>query len=350
MSDPGTILSALCDVIQDDVGCRGLRADPTDNLITATAGHFAAACRSIADTPKPRLAVITGFTISGTDPPTAETDGPPGALFLARALTPLGIGVALAADGTAVPALAAGLTACGLSDQVPLRELPDSPGAYEGTIRERSASLHHDYWMRFTTEVGSVTHLIALERVGPNHTRESIGFERESDAWNVFPHEVPEAQRGRCHSMRGRDITALTRPAHLLFEKLPWAMVGGRTTIGIGDGGNEIGMGKLPWATIRRNIPRGGLVACRVPTDHLIVAGVSNWGGYALAAGVRMLRAAPPDRELYDVERERELLRVMVEAGPLVDGVTAERTVTVDGLTFERYAQVLRRVGTVVAG
>ena len=33
----------------------------------------------------------------------------------------------------------------------------------------------------------------------------------------------------------------------------------------------------------------------------------------------------------------------MVEAGPLVDGVTAERTVTVDGLTFERYAQVLRR-------
>ena len=40
----------------------------------------------------------------------------------------------------------------------------------------------------------------------------------------------------------------------------------------------------------------------------------------------------------------------MVEAGPLVDGVTAEPTVTVDGLTFERYAQVLRRVGEVVAG
>ena len=88
--------------------------------------------------------------------------------------------------------------------------------------------------------------------------------------------------------MRGRDVTAATRPAHLLFEKMPWTMVGGRTTIGIGDGGNEIGMGKLSWATIRKNVPQGGEVACRVPTDYLIVAGVSNWGAYALATGVRL--------------------------------------------------------------
>jgi hypothetical protein len=349
-SDPETILAALAELVQEDVGCRGLRADPHDNLITATAGDFAAACRSIADMPQPRLAVVTGFTIPGTDPPTAETDGPLGALFLARALVPIGLDVALAADGTAVPALAAGLRACGLAERVPLVTLPDAPGAYEGTIRERSHALHHDYLMRFTTEVGSVTHLIALERAGPNHTRESIGFEGASEAWELFPREVPEAQRGRCLSMRGRDVTPFTRPAHLLFEKLPWAMVGGRTTIGIGDGGNEIGMGKLPWATVRRNVPQGGLVACRVPADHLIVAGVSNWGAYALAAGVRRLRGAPPDPALYDVERERELLRLMVEAGPLVDGVTGEPTVTVDGLTFERYAQVLRRLGEMVIG
>jgi hypothetical protein len=83
-------------------------------------------------------------------------------------------------------------------------------------------------------------------------------------------------------------------------------MVGGRTTIGIGDGGNEIGMGKLPWETIRRNVPQGGLVACRVPTDYLIVCGVSNWGAYALGAGVRRLRSAPPDPALFDPERERD--------------------------------------------
>src|SRR5581483_11074764 len=161
--------------------------------------------------------VVTGFTIPGTDPPTAETDGPLGALFLARALTPLGIGVALAADGTAVPALAAGLAACGLAGQVPLVTLPEAPGAYEGTIRERSRQVQTDYLMRFTAEVGSFTHLVALERVGPNHTRESIGFAGQSAAWDLFPQEVPAVHRGRCHSMRGRDVTPVTRPAHLLF-------------------------------------------------------------------------------------------------------------------------------------
>src|SRR5262245_17141624 len=135
MTDPEAILKALCDLVQDDVGCRGLRADPYDNLITATAGDFAAACRSIADTPHARLAIVTGFTIPGTDPATAETDGPLGALFLARALTPLGIGVTLAADGTAVPALRAGLAACDLAVKAPLVELPDITGAYDGTIR-----------------------------------------------------------------------------------------------------------------------------------------------------------------------------------------------------------------------
>ena len=115
------------------------------------------------------------------------------------------------------------------------------------------------------------------------------------------------------------------------------------TTIGIGDGGNEIGMGKIPWEVIRRNIPGGGPIACRVPTDHLIVCGVSNWGAYGLAAGVRWLRGQPPGPDLLDADRERELLRRMVEDGPLVDGVTGKPTVSVDGLPFERYAEPLRQ-------
>ena len=149
--------------------------------------------------------------------------------------------------------------------------------------------------------------------------------------------------------MRGRDVTPFTDPAHRLFENPTLILRNTPVTIGIGDGGNEIGMGKVPWDTIRRNIPNGGLVACRVPTDHLIVAGVSNWGAYALAAGVALLRGQRLDPELFDVERERELLRVMVEEGPLVDGVTAQRTVTVDGLSFERYAEPLRRIGEILA-
>ncbi|MFO0808487.1 MAG: DUF4392 domain-containing protein [Gemmataceae bacterium] len=349
MSDDDKILNRLRDAIQEDIGCRGLRADPHDNLIDATLQDFAAACRSIAEMPEPRLAIVTGFTIPGTDPLMSETDGPLGALFLARALAPLGIGVAIAADGSAVTALATGLAACGLTDDVTLATLPDAPGGYDGTIRGRFQTLRPKYLLDFTAAVGSFTHLIALERVGPGHTRESIAREGESAAWNLFPREVPEEQRGRCHSMRGRDVTAFTRPAHLLFEAPAGAMVGGFTTIGIGDGGNEIGMGKLAWETIRRNVPRGGLIACRVPTDHLIVSGVSNWGAYALAAGVRHVRGVSVSRDLMDSRQERDLLHAMVEAGPLVDGVTGERTVTVDGLTFERYAQVLQRIHEIAA-
>ena len=91
---------------------------------------------------------------------------------------------------------------------------------------------------------------------------------------------------------------------------------------------------------IHRNIPGGGQVGCRVPTDHLIVAGLSNWGAYALAAGVRLLRNAF-DETLFEVDAERRLLEVMVEHGPLVDGVLGRPEVSVDGIEFSRYAEVL---------
>jgi hypothetical protein len=118
-------------------------------------------------------------------------------------------------------------------------------------------------------------------------------------------------------------------------------------TIGIGDGGNEIGMGKIPWDVIRRNIPGGGLIACRVPTDYLLVCGVSNWGAYGLAAAAYRLSGRKANADLFDSEREEELLRIMVENGPLVDGVSGKPSVTVDGLSFARYAQPMRRLGAI---
>src|SRR5262249_2075095 len=101
-----------------------------------------------------------------------------------------------------------------------------------------------------------LTHLIALERVGPGRD-------------------------GRCRNMRGLDLTDQTTPIHLSFEDAA-RRTPPLVTIGIGDGGNEIGMGKIPPEMIAHNILHGERIACRVPTDHLIVAGVSNWGAYAL--------------------------------------------------------------------
>ena len=147
--------------------------------------------------------------------------------------------------------------------------------------------------------------------------------------------------------MSGRDLTQYTSPAHLLFEEAP-RHEPPFVTLGIGDGGNEIGMGKIPWDVIRRNIRGGAKIACRVPVDHLIVAGVSNWGAYALAAGVRLLRGAPFDAELFSVERERQLLQMMIDFGPLVDGMTKQKTATVDGLSWEQYAAPLEQIGALL--
>src|SRR5205085_2062934 len=60
-------LTAIRDLIQQDVGNRGLARDPADNLLTATRDGFVEACRCIANEPQPTLAVVTGFFI-----PTAE--------------------------------------------------------------------------------------------------------------------------------------------------------------------------------------------------------------------------------------------------------------------------------------
>src|SRR5688572_10065475 len=92
------VLDRMRDVIQEDIGKRGLRTKADRNLINACPDDFRLACGSLAQTPQPGLAVVTGFYIPAAQPPAAETDGPLGAVFLARALVPLGIRVALLTD------------------------------------------------------------------------------------------------------------------------------------------------------------------------------------------------------------------------------------------------------------
>jgi D-glutamate cyclase len=332
-------LDAICEIIQEDAGNRGLRSHPTDNLISACPQDFHAACHSLAETVDASVAVVTGFFIPHGQPPCGETDGPLGALFLAHALSPLGIRVVLASDAFCIPALETGLWACGLRKTVPLVTLPSVEQASDLSISE--------YWRFFVDRTGPLTHLIALERVGPSHTSESIRRHANDPAVQArFLEEAPAEHHDRCHTMRGSDVTIHTSPVHRLFEEAARQMPR-ITTIGIGDGGNEIGMGKIAWDLIRRNIPNGGLVACRVPTDYLIVCGISNWGAYGLAAGVRLLRGADFDPDLFDLDRERSVLQMMIERGPLVDGMSGLPELAVDGFAFDRYADPLRRLAAI---
>jgi Domain of unknown function (DUF4392) len=42
-------------------------------------------------------------------------------------------------------------------------------------------------------------------------------------------------------------------------------------------------------AAVRTNVPLGDTIGCVTAAHSLIVAGVSNWGGYGLAAAVAVL-------------------------------------------------------------
>jgi hypothetical protein len=321
-------IDSIRDIIQHDIANRGLKTDPRENLVTACADDFRLACQSIAGTPHATLGIVTGFYIPAGEPPAAETDGPLGAVFIARALAPLGIPVTIFTDLWCSHALEVGLRHAGLSDVVHLHVLS-----------------HCDP----VTTISQLTHLVALERVGPSHTLESLEAQLGATATEVeqFEREVPVSQRNRCHTMRGRDNTVETAPAHRLFESIR-ARHPEITTIGIGDGGNEIGMGKIRWDVIRRNISNGALIACRVPTEFLIVCGISNWGAYGLATGIRLLRTAGRDRTLFDIERERAILQAMISEGPLVDGVTGFPTLSVDGIPFDRYAEPLHQLRSIL--
>ncbi len=274
-------LAAILATVQTDPGNRGLARDPDDNLFTATKGDFQAACRSIAEAASRRVQILTGFAIPHEHGATFETDGPLGAVFLYRAFHQLEAGANIVGEGPIIRA--AGIAVTGFA-----RDFPFAP------------------------EYMVPTHVVWIERAGP-------------------------AADGKHYTMRGRDTTGFLDSRYgTKYADTP--------TIGIGDGGNEIGMGKIPHETIVKNIPNGDLIHCRVPTDHLIVAGVSNWGAYALAAGIFVLRGVKPPTDLFDPDRERQILEVMVREGPLVDGVTGQQTATVDGLTWDEYAKPLVRI------
>lgn len=118
---------------------------------------------------------------------------------------------------------------------------------------------------------------------------------------------------GTYRTMRGRDMTPIVAPLELLInggedfddaeadsEGSPTHVVGNSNStssgggaagdstsspkaprprsVGIGDGGNEVGMGKILSTILQSSIPNASSIACIVPTDHLIVASVSNWG------------------------------------------------------------------------
>jgi D-glutamate cyclase len=328
-------------IVHCDPGCRGLAAYRVDEK-PLDAGQLEFAAAHLADHAK-SVGIATGFCAQTPSGIAAETDGPPGALYLGRALVALGIEVTFVADRITATLLRTG---CQLWDLViPVLEFPtpkqivakanaqEAPAAVDGWIHECFATGPASRW----------THLIAIECPGPSHTLASLQAQQRATAPPVesFMAQVAEADRDVCHNMRGQSIASFTAPMHRLFEQ---AARGARpiTTIGIGDGGNEIGMGRFLWEDIVAAVGTepAARIACRVAADFAILGGVSNWAAYALALLVAMDRGRVDLARDWNEQRERALIEHLVRSGA-IDGRTLKREATVDGMPLDAYLSPL---------
>jgi hypothetical protein len=279
--------------VHRDVG-RGM-----DAVFAATRGGLWRAVSGLAAAPAPKIGLITGFFVPGGEPPAAETDGPAGAALLARAFRRSGLTVRIATDSICAAACEVAVRAAGAPD-VPVDAL--EPG-------ESCLSLVE------TWRAAGIDWVIAIERAGP-------------------------AMDGVPRNMRGGALTDYVARLDRLFMAGPWR------TIGVGDGGNELGMGAVPVGLIAANVPLGDRVACVVPADFLITAGVSHWGAYALLAALGVLRPDWADacRAALDPALDQAVVAALVADGPAVDGVTRKQTVMIDSLPMSFHAGVMAAV------
>ena len=170
------------------------------------------------------------------------------------------------------------------------------------------------------------------------------GFEAIGIPCRVATDKLCRSADGSPRNMRGQDISSYTALLDDLFVAGPWQ------TIAIGDGGNEIGMGAIPRSLIARHVAHGETIACVTAARHLIVAGVSNWGAYALIGALAVLRDDWCRTLLgcLDETLDRAVLEAMIEQGPAVDGVSRLPTPTVDNIDIATHHHILRTIRTLV--
>ena len=126
---------------------------------------------------------------------------------------------------------------------------------------------------------------------------------------------------GRYYNMRGQDISARCANFDVFFQQACCP------AIAIGDGGNEIGMGKLYQAVSQLAITPS-VTYC----DELLLADVSNWAAYGVLALVSKLKDAETGCGWLLDCQPKELLAYLVKRGA-VDGVTGLASLTEDSLS-----------------
>ncbi|MGH7911799.1 MAG: glutamate cyclase domain-containing protein, partial [Candidatus Dormibacteraceae bacterium] len=235
-----------------------------------------------------------------------ESDGPPGTMVLARVLAEaLGLRLLLVGEEEVLP---------------PLVRLAGEAGA---VLRSRSYSLGGGAGeARALLLEEAPAALISVERLGRNN-------------------------RGVFHSSSGRDLSSGKATIDTLFEM---AQTAGIPTLGVGDGGNEIGMGAIA-DTVRRVVPFaarcacgcGGGIAAVTATEVLVTGGTSNWAACAISDLVAC-SAGRPDLVHSGADEER-LLRFGVELG-LVNGLRGTVDPDVDAIPLAAHRGIADLLAT----
>lgn len=233
----------------------------------------------------PGTAIITtGFYILAAR--AVETDGPPGAIVIGNALQSIGYDVVYVTDRYATPLMNAVVGSNARVIDFPIDDDEASKKFADDLLAEINPSV-----------------VIAIERCGL--TSESL-----------------------FRNMHGQDITQYNARVDYLISGHP-------NTVGIGDGGNEIGMGNLV-----KEIPMVPTLVkdpCVTTVSKLIISSVSNWGGYGLAAALSKQKGK---NLLPSIEEEQDLVKRTVNMGA-VDGMSTKSEYKVDGFTLEENSQAL---------
>jgi hypothetical protein len=301
-----------------------------------------------------KVAIVTGFYIPAGDPPATETDGPPGALILAEGLKLMGMSVTLVSDHYSVKALKEGLSVLGMTEEdLPVLCFPMEDADENSLSRWSNEAKDSPVSLRFAREFWEgpsgkdLSHLIYIERVGPNHTLESFLSQASSngDRAGIYEAVLPPPLRNRCLNARLMDITRFTAKTHLLLDAARELGVSVES-IGVGDRGNEIGSGRVPWEALLGNeaTRREAGFLCRITTDFFVSCGISNWGGYALLAGVALALGRTDILHKVTPEQEWRVLDHLVHHGPAIDGITCRQEHSVDGIEFGEYMKVIEHV------
>lgn len=246
--------------------------------------YWQKAAESLADIS--RVAVVSGFFVPSSGAP--ETDGPGGAVALARAFLKHGAEAEIWTDDLCVDAIRACADAAGFPEE----------------------------------NVIAVDRFDKLDSYSPDAV--------------VFTERLGRAADGKFYNMRSEDISAWT-------AALDWISVlcsrKNIFTVGIGDGGNEVGMGNLvsEICDIRPDFRKCLSV---IRTDVTIPVDVSNWGCYALSAALSYIWRewlGPCKNE------ERSMLEALIKK-KAVDGISKKTELTVDGFEIEVQEAVISQL------